>query len=97
MHHVGQFGGHWPKGQRRLAPAIRPAEMRGENDARALFNEQFEGGQRLLDARDIVDDHLAVLLLHRHVEIHAHQHAFAAHIQIVDGQLGHKNKTGAKE
>ena len=87
---VGQPGGHWPQRHRRFALAVRPAEMTGENDARALFNQQFEGWQRLLDARVIVDDHPAILLLHRHVVIHAHQDAFAAHVQIFDGQLRHK-------
>ena len=66
--------------------------MGGENDFRALADEPFQRGQRFLDAGRVVDDHLAVLLLHRDVVIHAHEDPLAAHVQIVDCQFRHSNK-----
>ena len=66
----------------RLALALGPAQVRGQNQFAALFNQQPQRRQRLDDARGIGDDHLAVFFLQRHVVIHAHKHAFAADIQI---------------
>ena len=39
----------------------------------ALFDQQAQRRQGLLDARVVGDDHLAVLFLERHVVIHAHE------------------------
>ena len=64
--------------------------MSGQEDARAFFNQQFECGQGFPDAGDIVDDHPAVFFLQGHVVIHTRQHAFAAHFEVFDRQLRHK-------
>ena len=96
MNHVREPGCDGPQRHRHFALAFGSAEMGGENDARALFNQQFERWERLLDARHIVDGHLPVFFLHGHVVIDAHKDAFAAHVQFSNRQLGHI-KTGAKE
>ena len=61
------------------------AEVRREDDARTASDEQIERRQRFLDAGGVVDDHLAVLLLHGDVVVHAHKDALATHIQVSDG------------
>jgi hypothetical protein len=48
-----------------------------------------ERGQSFDDAGVVGDHHLPVLLLQRHVIIHAHEYALAAHIQISNRQLRH--------
>ena len=73
-----------------LALALGASEVRGQNDPRALADEQVEGGESFLDARGVVDDHLSGLLLHRDIVIHAHEDALVTHIQISDCQLRHK-------
>ena len=60
--------------------------MAHEDDARALRDELLDGGQRRADARVVGDG----AVLHRHVEVDAHEHALAARVQLVDGfDLGH--------
>ena len=73
-----------------FALAVGPAEMGQKNDARPLLDQQFERGQSFLDAGDIVNDHPTVFFLQGHVVIHTRQHAFAAHCEVFDRQLRHK-------
>jgi hypothetical protein len=77
-------------------PLGRP-RVGGENDFGALFNQKLQGGKRLDDAGVIGDDHLAITFLQRHIVIHAHEHAFAANVQISNSKFCHKlelNKRG---
>lgn len=62
------------------ALAGRTAEMAHEDDARAVVDEFLDGGQRRADARVVGDG----AVLHRHVEVDAHEHALAARVQLVD-------------
>ncbi len=57
--------------------ALRPAEMREQDDLAALVGDLGDGRRRALDAGGVGD--LAVL--HRHVEVDAHQHALALHVE----------------
>ena len=94
---VGQFLGHRPQRHGGLALAVGTAEVGREDDAGAFLDQQVQGGQGLPDAGEVVDDHPAILLFHRHVVIDAHEHAFAAYIQIVDSPLRHSIKQGRKD
>ena len=89
---VGEFHGDGTERHRRLALALGPTEVRGEDELAALFDEKLERGQGLDDAGGIVDDHLAVFFFHRHVVIHADKDAFAPDIQIANCQFCHKSK-----
>ncbi len=61
--------------------ALRPAEMREQNDFRALLGEFANGRRHALDAGGV--GHLAVL--DRHVQIDAHENALAGDVgQIVE-------------
>src|SRR5207302_1730657 len=44
------------------------------------------------DARVVSDDHRAVALVERHVEIHAHEAALPGYVNVADAFLGHKNR-----
>jgi hypothetical protein len=65
------------------------AEMAGEDDFGALFDQELDGRQRLLNARGVRDHHLAVFLIERHVEIDAHKDAFSGKVEVTNGLLGH--------
>jgi hypothetical protein len=56
--------------------ALGPAEMRHEDDSRAMFTQIIDGRQSLADARVVRDYLLPVAFFKRHVEVHAHQDAF---------------------
>ena len=85
-----QFVGHWAQGHRGLALALWPAEMRGQNQPAALFDQQLQGGQGFNDARRIGDDHFAIFFFQRHVVIHAHKNAFAFDVQVANSEFSHK-------
>ena len=85
----GQFHGDGRERHGGFALALGPAEVRGQNQFAAFFNQQFQGRQRFDDARGVGDDHLAVFFFQRHVVIHAHKNAFAADIQISNSQFCH--------
>ena len=86
-HKLGELLGGGTQRERLLeALAGRTAEMAHEDDARAVVDELLDGGQRRADARVVGDG----AVLHRHVEVDAHEHALAARVQLVDGfDLGH--------
>ncbi len=64
---------------------VRSAQVAHEHQARALAEHVLDGGQR--GAQALVVLHLAVL--HRHVEVHAHDHALALEVEVLDEELGH--------
>ena len=75
------------------ALAVGPAEVAEHDHLGALGRELAERRRGALDARRI--GHLAVL--HRHVEVDAHQHALAGHVDGIDrleGRLGHFSNLG---
>ena len=61
--------------------ALRAAEMREQDHLGALVGDLGDGGRHALDAGG-VGDHA---VLHRHVEVDAHQHALALHVDVVEG------------
>ena len=61
----------------RIDLPLRTAEVAAQNDLRALSDQLLQRRQGLLDAGGIGDDHGPVLLLQRHIEVHAHEAAFA--------------------
>src|SRR5205823_2367139 len=65
-------------------------EVRAENHLRAFSDEILDRRQRLLDARVVGDDHVPILLVERHVEIHAHEAALPGHVNVANAFLGHK-------
>src|SRR5947208_16301391 len=69
--------------------AFRPAKMRHQNSFRAMFAEVIDGRQAFADSRVISDANFAAANFGRHIEVHPHQHAFPADIEITDRKLGH--------
>ena len=63
----------------RIAP-LRPAEMREQDDLAALVGDFGDGRRHTLDTRCVGD----VAVLDRHVEIDAHEHALAFHVDVVE-------------
>ena len=64
-----------------LVAALRAAEMREQDHLGALVGDFGDGVRHALDAGG-VGDHA---VLHRHVEVGAHQHALALHVGVVEG------------
>ena len=61
--------------------ALRPAEMREQDDLAALVGDLGDRRRRALDAGRVGDD----AVLDRHVEIDAHQDAFALDVDVIEG------------
>src|SRR5271168_2737900 len=59
--------------------------MRSEDEARAAFDGQAQGGQRFADAGVVRN----AATLERDVEIHTNEDALAGQVEIADGKLGH--------
>ena len=76
-------------------PFGRP-KMRHQNCFRALFSQIIDRRQTFANARVIGDDHFAIALFQRHIEIDPHEHAFIAHVEIANGQFGHDQSLGAQ-
>ena len=68
----------------RVGLAFGPAEVRHEDQRAALLEHRLDARQRGADAL-VVGDAARVVL--GHVEVHAHQHAPALHVEIVQAQL----------
>ena len=66
--------------------ALGPAEVRGENQARAPAERVFERRERLPNPR-VVGDLPGVR--QRHVEIHSDENALAFQLEIADGKFRH--------
>ncbi len=77
-----QRGDHRAQRQFRVGPALRPAEMRHDDDRGTVAEQRLDGRGQAFDPGRVGD--LAVL--DRDVEIGAQQHPLAAHIDIVEGQ-----------
>ena len=77
---VGDLGGDRLERILRVAP-LRAAEMRQQDHLGALVGDFGDRGRHALDAGG-VGDHA---VLHRHVEVDAHQHAFALYVDMVEG------------
>ena len=69
----------------RLLAGLRPAQVRGDDDARAGRSEEAQRGQRCVDALAVRH---APVRRERHVQVTAHQHALAAEVLRRDVQLG---------
>ena len=67
--------------------ALGTAEMRGQNEPRAVAQGVLDGGQGLADARVVGD---AADFVERNVEVHAHEDTMIAERQIADGELAHR-------
>ena len=66
--------------------ALRTAEVREQDHLAALVGDFLDGRHDALDARRIGD----LAILHRHVEVDAHQHALAGDISGIEGaEAGH--------
>ena len=74
------LGGHRLERIFQIAP-LRAAEMREQDHLGALVGDLGDGVRHALDA-GAVGDHA---VLHRHVEIGAHQHALSLHVDVVEG------------
>ena len=75
----------------RIDLTLRTAEVAAQNDFGALSDQILQCRQGFLDAGGIGDDHGALFLLQRHIEVHAHEAAFAGRIDITDAFFGHKS------
>ncbi len=69
--------------RKRRILALRPAEVRAEDDDRALLLQVLDRGEGLADARVIGDG----AVCERNVEIRAHQHPFAGDVDVANGLL----------
>ena len=79
LEHARDFGRDRLERLLRIA-ALRPAEMRKQDHLAALAGDLLDGRRDALDARRVGD--LAVL--HRHVEIDAHEHALAGDVSLIE-------------
>src|SRR5512133_1712815 len=77
----------WPKRIFLNRLALGPAEMRHQNGFRAVFAEVIDGRQAFADSGVIGDANFAAANFGWHVEIHAHQHAFSADVEITDSEF----------
>ena len=66
--------------------AFGTAEVRGENEARAVAQSVLDGGQGFADAGVVHD----AAVVERDVEIHAHEDAAVVEREIENGKLGHE-------
>ena len=69
--------------------SLRPAEVRHQNGFRTVFAKVVDGRQGFPDSCVIGDPNLAAANFSWHIEVHAHQHAFPANIEITNRKLGH--------
>ena len=84
-----QIFANWPKRIFLNRLALGPAEMRHQNGFRAVFAEVIDGRQAFADSGVISDANFAAANFGRHVEVHPHQHAFPADVEIADRKLCH--------
>ena len=81
-----QVLGHGSKAVLLDALALRPSQMRREDDTRAVVNRVLNRRQRGTYARVVLDH----AVLHRHVEVNADKDALALEVEVFDGKLAHK-------
>ena len=82
-----QIFANWPKRIFLHRLALGPAEMRHQNGFRAVFAEIIDGRQAFADSRVISDANFAAANFGWHVEVHPHQHAFPADVEIADSEF----------
>ncbi len=63
--------------------ALWPAEMRHQNNFRAMLAQIVDRGQAFANSRIIGHYLVALALLQRHIEVHPHKDAFPFHIDLV--------------
>mmetsp|Transcript_11276 Transcript_11276/g.42088 ORF Transcript_11276/g.42088 Transcript_11276/m.42088 type:complete len:300 (+) Transcript_11276:515-1414(+) len=73
---LSESRGHGRHDHVRLALAFGSAQVRHEHHLGALLQQRFDGGERLAHAR-VIRDARGVLLVQRHIEVHAHETHFA--------------------
>ncbi len=65
-------------------------QVRRQDDTGAVFQRVLDGGQRRLDALVAGDFHVAlVVLLQRHIEIHADEDSFPFQVEIANREIRH--------
>src|SRR6266403_938665 len=84
-----QFFGGGPQRIFRIRAALWPAEMRSKHEPAALFDGEPQGRKSFADACVVGDD----AVLQGNVEVHADENAFAAEVEVVDGELSHDSVT----
>jgi hypothetical protein len=73
-----------------VALALGTAQVRAEEDARAVLDQVVDRRDGFLDALVVGDDLDAVLFLEGHVVIDTDEDAFALEFKVADGDFGHK-------
>src|SRR5206468_591438 len=84
-----QIFADWPQRIFLNRLSLGPAKMRHQNSFRAVIAEVIDGRQAFADSGVISDANFAAANFGRHVEVHPHQHAFPADIEITDRNLRH--------
>src|SRR5882724_2338813 len=88
-----QFFGGGPQRIFWIRAALGPAEMRSKHEPSALFDGQPQRRQSFADACVVGDD----AVFQGNVEVHADENAFAAEVEVVDGEPGHDSRAGRSE
>ena len=78
-----QHAAHGPQRVLRVRLALRPAEMRAQDDPRPVVDQVADRRQRRANARVVGDRAVG----DRHVEVDAHEHALAFDVDVLDGLL----------
>ena len=78
---------HGPQRVLRHRLSLWPAKVGHQDHLRPFLAQQLDGGERLADAGVVGDDDAPILFLGGHVEIHAHEHALAGHVQVPYGEF----------
>ncbi len=81
----GEMDGHRFQAEFRRDLALRPSQVRSQDDGRAPFERVPDGRKRRPDARVIGNR----AVLDRHVEIDADEDPLARQLEVANGQLGH--------
>src|SRR4029077_12714679 len=84
-----QVFANWPKRIFVNRLALGPAEMGHQNCLRAVIAKVIDGRQAFADSGVISDANFAAANFGWHVEVHPHQHAFPADVEIADRKLRH--------
>ncbi len=81
LEHMGDLGGDRLERELRVAFALGPAEMREQDHLAVGIGDLGDGVGGALDAGGVGDD----AVFDRYVEVDAHQHAQALHVDMVEG------------
>src|ERR1022692_353229 len=83
-HHAQPFR-HRLQTHLQVGLAFRPAQMRSQNQSRAVAQRVLDGGQRFADARIVHN----ASVFQRNIEVDPHEDAVVVKREITDRQLGH--------